>query len=132
MHYPNISFIWRSADLSHEHVIKKTQIHFIEFDDVLFNKLDDLTYFGEGNSQNRKMDFNFEYCIDCDLRLLDGKPIITKGIFDDEFETLVNDTKTGNAIKTKEITVQHSDYETLERLIKNMLTLSELKRKTSK
>ncbi|MDR2204231.1 MAG: rhamnan synthesis F family protein [Nitrososphaerota archaeon] len=118
--------------MSHEHVIKKTQIHFIEFDDVLFNKLDDLTYFGEGNSQNRKMDFNFEYCIDCDLRLLDGKPIITKGIFDDEFETLVNDTKTGNAIKTKEITVQHSDYETLERLIKNMLTLSELKRKTSK
>jgi len=118
--------------LSHKHVLKKTRISFIEFDDVLFNKLDDLTYFGEGNSKGRKMEFTFEYCIDCDLRLLDGKPILTNGIFDEELEKFVIDAKNGNHIKFKEVTVQHSDYEIFERLIKNMLSLSKLKRKPSK
>lgn len=118
--------------MSHKHVIKKTHISFIEFDDVVFNKLNDLTYYGEGNSKGRKMEFNFEYCIDCDLRLLDGKPILTKGLFDEELEKLVNDAKDNLYIKFKEVTVQHSDYETLERLIKNVLSLSELKNKLSK
>ena len=126
-------FYNRKGDtLSHNHVIKKTRISFIEFDDVIFNKLNDLTYFGEGNSKNRKLEFNFEYCLDCNLRLLNGKPILTIGIFDEELEKLVIDTKNGKYLKFKEVTVQHSDYEILERLIKNMLLLGELERKLSK
>ncbi|MDR2719600.1 MAG: hypothetical protein LBC03_02195 [Nitrososphaerota archaeon] len=118
--------------MDHEHVIKKTRISFIEFDDVLFNKLDDLTYFGEGNSKGRKMEFDFEYCLGCDLRFLDGKPLLTKGVFDEELENLVTDAKDSNYIKFKEVTVQHSDYDILERLIKNVLSLGELKKKFSK
>jgi hypothetical protein len=115
------------ATLNHKHAIKKTRISFIEFDDVSFNKLNDLTYFGEGNSQDRKMAFNFTYCLDCDLRLLDDKVILTKGLFDEELEKLVSDAKNNKHIKFKEITVQHSDYELFERLIKNALELGKLK-----
>ncbi|MCL2172118.1 MAG: hypothetical protein LBH62_03660 [Nitrososphaerota archaeon] len=118
--------------MSHKHVIKKTRISFIEFDDVLFSKMDDLTYFGEGNSKGRKMEFDFEYCLECDLRMLSGKLVLTKGIFDDELEKLVTDAKNNCYLKCKEVTVQHSDYEILERLIKSVLSLSDLKRKYSK
>ncbi len=113
--------------MSHKHVIKKTRVSFIEFDDVLFNKLDDLTYFGEGNSKGRKMEYDFEYCLDCDFRLLGGKPILTKGIFDEELEKWVNEAKNGCYVNAKEVTVQHSDYEVLERLIKDALALGALK-----
>ena len=120
------------VNLSHKHVIKKTRIAFIEFDDVIFSKLDDLTYFGEGNSKGRKMDFDFEYCLYCDLRLLNGQMILSKGIFDEELEQFVTDAKDNHHIKFKEITVQHSDYDVLERLIKNAVTLGELKKKLLK
>ncbi len=113
--------------MTHKHVIKKTCISFIEFDDVLFSKLGDLTYFDEGNSKGRKMEFVFEYCLDCDLRMLDGKPILTKGIFDEELEKWVIEAKNNNYLSAKEITVQHSDYEILERLINNALALGALK-----
>jgi hypothetical protein len=121
-----------AAVLSHKHVIKKTRVTFIEFDDVLFNKLDDLTYFGEGNSKGRKMEYDFEYCLDCDFRLLGGKPILTKGIFDEELEKWVNEAKNGCYVNAKEITVQHSDYEVLERLIKDALALGALKQTLQK
>lgn len=112
--------------MGHKHVIKKTHISFVEFDDVLFDKLGDLTYFGESNSKGRTMKFNFEYCLECDLRRLDGKPVLTKGIFD-ELEKIVTDAANGDYVNTKEITVQHSDFEILERLIKDALTLGALK-----
>lgn len=118
--------------LSHKHAIKKTHISFIEYDDVLFSKLNDLTYFGEGNSKGRVRKFEFEYCLNCDYRLLDGKPIMTKGIFDDELERWVTEAKNKNYIKSKEITVQHSDFEILERLIDNAIALGALKNKTLK
>jgi DNA-binding protein YbaB len=54
--------------------------------------------------------------------------ILTNDLFD-ELEKLVTDAKDGNYIKFKEVTVQHSDYETLERLIKNALDLGKLKQK---
>jgi hypothetical protein len=114
--------------LRHKHVIKKTRFSFIEFDDVLFNNLSNPTYFGEGNSKGRKMVFDFEYCLDCDLRLCDGAMILTNGLFD-ELEKLVTDAKSGIYLKYKEVTVQHSDYETLECLIKNALILGKLKQK---
>jgi hypothetical protein len=78
------------------------------------------------------MEFDFEYCLDCDLRLLDGKTILTNGVFDEELEKLVTDAKNNCYLKFKEVTVQHSDYDILERLIKNILSLSTLKRKISK
>ena len=114
--------------MSHKHVIKKTHISFIEYDDVLFSKMGDLTYFGEGNSQGRKREFDFEYCLNCDYRLLNGKPILTKGIFDDELEKWVTEAKNKNYLKSKEITVQHSDFEILERLINDALALGALKK----
>ena len=68
--------------LSHKHDIKKTHVTFVEFDDVMFTKLaDDIKYFGEGNSKGRVLEFDFEYCLGCDLRLLDGKPVMTQGYF---------------------------------------------------
>lgn len=118
--------------MSHKHVLKKTRVSFIEFDDVLFNKLDDLTYFGEGNSKGRKMEFDFEYCFECDLRMLDGKMILTRGVFDEELEKLVTDAKDNCYLKFKEVTVQHSDYDILERLIQNILSISDLKKKLLK
>jgi len=113
--------------LSHKHVTKKTHIEFIEFDDVVFSKMGDPTYFGEGNSKGRTMEFDFEYCLDCDLRLLNGEPVLTKGIFDEELEKWVTEAKDGSYVAAKEVTVQHSDYEILERLIDNSLKLGKLK-----
>jgi hypothetical protein len=113
--------------LSHKHVTKKTHIAFIEFDDVQFAKIGDPTYFGEGNSKGRTMEFDFEYCLDCDLRMLNGEPVLTKGIFDEELEKWVTEAKNGCYVAAKEVTVQHSDYEILERLIDNSLKLGKLK-----
>ena len=68
----------KCINLSHKHDMKKTHVSFIEFDDVMFTKLaKDVKYFGEGNSKDRVLEFDFEYCLNCSLRLLDGKPIMT-------------------------------------------------------
>lgn len=69
--------------------MKKTHISFVEFDDVNFSKLTaDVTYFGEGNSKGRVLEFDFEYCLECSLRLLNGEPIFTRDILEDEFKNL--------------------------------------------
>jgi hypothetical protein len=112
----------------HKHEIKKTHVSFIEFDDIMLSKLaKDKSYFGEGNSKERKLEFDFEYCLGCDLRLLDGKPIITRDILEEEFERLVTKAKKGNYIATEQTTIQHSDFEALERLIKRALEFGKLK-----
>ena len=78
------------VNMSHQHVIKKTHISFVEFDDVNFTRLGiDKNYFGEGNSQGRKLEYDFEYCLDCGLRLLNGQPVMTKGLLEYEFERFV-------------------------------------------
>jgi hypothetical protein len=42
--------------LSHKHVIKKTRVSLIEFDDVILDKLaNDIKYFGEGNCKDRQL-----------------------------------------------------------------------------
>jgi hypothetical protein len=116
------------ANLSHKHDIKKTHVSFIEFDDVMFTKLArDLRYFGEGNSKGRKLEFEFEYCLGCSLRLLNGKPIMTKDIFEDEFEILVTKAKNNSYVGSEQTTLQHTDFETFERLIKNALAFGKLK-----
>ncbi len=119
------------ANLSHKHEIKKTHVSFIEFDDVVFTKLADAKYFGEGNSKGRMLEYNFEYCLGCSLRLLDGKPIMTRDILEDEFEKLVNQAKKGKYAVAKETTLQHSDFETFERLIQRALEFGKLKEKQS-
>ena len=112
----------------HKHDIKKTHVIFIEFDDVNLSKLaKDKTYFGEGNSKERKLEFDFEYCLSCNLRLLDGKPIMTRDILEEEFERYVAKAKKGNYIASEQTTVQHSDFEALDRLIKNAVELGKLK-----
>lgn len=113
--------------MSHQHAIKKTHIAFIEFDDVLFTKLNDVGYFGEGNSKGRKLEFDFEYCLDCDYRLLNGQPVMTKNILDEELERLVIEAKNNKCVSSKETTVQHSDFETLEHLIEGALAFGKLK-----
>jgi hypothetical protein len=115
-------------ELSHKHDIKKTHISIIEFDDVLFTKLaEDPKYFGEGNSKGRKLEFEFEYCLGCGLRLLDGKPIMTKDILEDEFERIVTKAKNSNYINSEQTTLQHTDFETFERLINSALAFGKLK-----
>ncbi len=110
------------------HDIKKTRVLFVEFDDVDFGKLaKDIKYFGEDNSKGRKLEFDFEYCLTCDLRLLDGKPIMTKDILHEEFERCVIKAKSNNYVSFEQTTVQHSDFESLERLIKGALELGKLK-----
>jgi len=112
--------------LRHKHNLKKTHVTIIEFDDVIFTKLVDTKYFGEGNSKGRKLGFDFEYCLDCSLRLLDGKPIMIRDILEDEFERFVAKAKKGNYIGSEETTLQHTDFETFERLIKRALELGKL------
>jgi hypothetical protein len=112
--------------LSHKHAIKKTQIAFIEFDDVVPEKLAVSGYFGEGNSKGRLMEYDFEYCMGCGLRLLDGAPILTRDILEDELERFVVQAKKGNYVNSKEITVQHSDFDVLERLIQKAMALGKL------
>lgn len=110
--------------LSHKHDLKKTRVSFIEFDDVQVAKLaKDKAYFGEGNSKGRTLAFDFEYCLTCDLRLLNGQPIITRDVLQDEFEKIVIQAKNGNYVSSKETTVQHTDFEGLDRLIKKAIEL---------
>ncbi len=114
--------------MSHKHNIKKTHISIIEFDDVIFTKLaTDIKYFGECNSKGRVLESDFEYCLGCGLRLLDGKPIMTKDILEDEFEKIVTQAKNNNYLSSKETTMQHTDFETFERLIKFALEFGKLR-----
>jgi hypothetical protein len=122
----------RCTGLGHEHVIKKTHISFVEFDDVVFSKLaGNTTYFGEGNSKGRTLEYDFEYCLGCGLRLLDGEPIMTRDILEEELEKYVKEAKNGNYVSSKQITVQHSDFEVLERLIKSALAFGKLQQNQS-
>ena len=113
--------------MSHKHDLKKTRVSIVEFDDVMFTKLAaDITYFGEGNSKGRRLEFDFEYCLGCGLRLLDGKPIMIRDILEEEFERFVVQAKKGNYIDSEETTLQHTDFETMERLIKRALEFGKL------
>ncbi len=114
--------------MSQKHEIKKTHISIVEFDDVNFSKLaTDTKYFGECNSKGRVLEFDFEYCLTCGLRLLDGKPIMTKDILEYEFERFVIQAKNNKYVSREQTTLQHTDFETLERLIKNALEFGRLK-----
>ena len=114
--------------MNHKHDLKKTHISIIEFDDVNVTKLGrDVNYFGEGNSKGRVLEFDFEYCLSCGLRLLDGKPIMTKDILEEEFERLVIKAKNNKYVSSEETTLQHSDFETFERLIKSALGFGKLR-----
>ena len=123
----------KCIDLSHKHDVKKTHISFIEFDDVMFTKLaKDVKYFGECNSKERVLEFDFEYCLTCGLRFLDGKPIMTRDILEGEFERLVTQAKNNKYVSSEQTTLQHTDFETLGRLIKSALELGKLKENKSK
>ena len=114
--------------MSHKHDIKKTHISFIEYDDVNFTKLgNDTKYFGEGNSKDRVLEFDFEYCLNCELRLLDCKPIMIKDILEEEFERFVVQAKNNNYVRSEQTTLQHTDFETMDRLIKSALKLGKLR-----
>ncbi len=116
--------------MSHKHEIKKTHVTFIEFDDVIPSKLAlSLQYFGEGNSKNRKMEFDFEYCVDCSLRLLDGQPIMTQDILEDELEKYVTQAKQNKYRGAAETTIQHSDFEALQALVRNAVEFGKLRAK---
>jgi hypothetical protein len=113
---------------NHNHDIKKTHVSFVEFDDVNISRLaNDKNYFGEGNSTGRVLEFDFEYCLGCGLRLLDGEPVLTRDILEEEFERLVIQAKKGSYIGSEQTTLQHTDFETLERLIKSALEFGKLK-----
>ena len=116
-----------SAISNHKHNMKKTHVSFVEFDDVMFTKLGDTKYFGEGNSKGRVLELDFEYCLSCGLRLLDGKPILTRDILEGEFERFVVQAKNNKYVSSEETTVQHSDFECFERLIKSALELGKLR-----
>ena len=113
---------------NHKHDVKKTHVSFVEYDDVDFAKLaKDIKYFGEGNSKERVLEFDFEYCLGCGLRLLDGKPIMTRDILENEFERIVSQAKNNKYVSSEQTTIQHSDFETLERLIKSALEFGKLR-----
>ena len=118
----------KSPNPNHKHDIKKTHVSFYEFDDVNLIKLaKDTKYFGEGNSKDRVLEFDFEYCLRCGLRLLDGKPIMTKDILEQEFERLVAQAKNKNYIASEQTKLQHSDFETTDHLIKTALGFGKLR-----
>jgi hypothetical protein len=113
--------------LIHSHEIKRTHVFFIEFDDVVSEKLAIRGYYGEGNSKGRSLELDFRYCLGCNLRLLNGEPALTRDILEDELEIFVKQAKKGNFLASKEVTVQHSDFEVLERLIQKALAFGKLK-----
>ncbi len=113
--------------MNHKHDIKKTHVSFVEFDDVMFTKLCDAKYFGEGNSKGRVLNFDFEYCLTCNLRLLDGDQIMTRDILETEFERLVVQAKNNKYVSSEQTTLQHSDFEIFERLVKLALKFGKLK-----
>jgi hypothetical protein len=118
----------KSTIPNHKHEIRKTHVAFYEFDDVNLTKLaKDTKYFGEGNSRDRVLEFDFEYCLSCGLRLLDGKPIMTKDILEQELETLVTQAKNNNYVIAEQTKLQHSDFETTGRLIKSALEFGKLR-----
>ena len=61
--------------------------------------------------------------------MLDGKPIMTKNILEDEFERFVTQAKNNNYTSSEKTTLQHTDFETTERLIKSALEFGRLKEK---
>lgn len=117
----------------HSHDIKRTHVSFIEFDDVIPEKLGiSSSYYGEGNSKGRCLNFDFEYCLGCGLRFLNGEPALTHDILENEFETFVKQAKKGNCITSKEVTVQHSEFDSLENLIKSAIAFGKLQKSTLK
>lgn len=117
--------------LNHKHELKSTRISIVEFDDVIFTKLGtNRNYYGEGNSKGRVLEFDFEYCIDCGYRLLDGEPIMTRDILEDEFERYVTQAKNGNYVSAEQTVLQHTDFEVLERLIKKAQEFGKLRQQT--
>jgi hypothetical protein len=124
--YPN----QEGTNLSHKHEIKKTHITIEEFDDVITDRLaKNSKYFGEGNSKGRILELDFEYCLDCDLRLLNNQTIMTKDILEEEFEELVIKAKKGNFVSSEKTIMQHTDFETFERLILNAVEFGKLRDK---
>jgi hypothetical protein len=125
--------LWCSLLDNHKIEIKKTHVVFVEFDDIVVSKLAvNRNYFGEGNSLGRKIEFDLEYCLGCSLRLLDGKAIMTKDILEDELERFVVKAKNNNFINSAETTLQHSDFEILQRLIESALKLGKFREKLKK
>lgn len=117
--------------MSHQHTIKKTHITIVEYDDVDFLKLGkDRNYFGEGNSKGRRLEYDFEYCLGCNLRLLNGQPILTKGILEYELERYVSQAQRGQYVSSDETTMQRSDFESLQNLIANAIEFGKLRQKT--
>ncbi len=82
-----------------------------------FHKLVDLKYFGEGNSKGRVLSSILNIVLSAAYDCLMEKPIMTRDILEDEFEKLVIQAKNGKYLPYKETTLQHSDFETFERLI---------------
>ena len=89
-------------------------------------------YFGEGNSKERTIEYEFEYCLDCNLRLLNKKPIVTQDILNEEFERYTIESKKGNQINLEKITIQHTDFENLQRLIQKAYAFGKLRQKIMK
>lgn len=119
--------------MSHKHEIKKTHIKIEEFDDVNTDRLaKNSKYFGEGNSKGRILEFDFEYCLGCDLRLLNNKTIMTKDILEEEFEEFVTKAKKGNFVSYEKTIMQHTDFETFERLILKAVEFGKLRDKKNK
>jgi hypothetical protein len=52
---------------------------------------------------------------------------MTQGILEREFERLVTLAKSGRYLSSEESTVQHSDFEVIERLIKSALAFGKLR-----
>jgi hypothetical protein len=59
--------------------------------------------------------------------LLNGEPILTKDILETEFERFVTQAKNQKYVSSETTIVQHTDFETLERLIKSALAFGKLK-----
>ena len=116
--------------MSHQHHILKTHVTITEYDDVDFTKLGkDRRYFGEGNSKGRVLEYDFEYCIDCGYRQLNGQPVMTKGILEYEFERFAEQAKRGQYVSSEATTVQHSDFDSLQNIIANAVEFGKLRAK---
>jgi hypothetical protein len=55
---------------------------------------------------------------------------MTKGILEYEFERFAEQAKRGKYVSSEQTTVQHSDFESLENVIKNALAFGKMREKT--
>lgn len=96
--------------MNHTHCMGRIRLRIIDVGDW---SLIDKSKPSKASGSSVPLEYTLEYCLGCDLRKLDGKPIL-KGIVD-EFDEEVIDAKAWKSREVKsEVSMTHLDFEALK------------------